>query len=1208
MAPKRREVEIDFSEIEEGMECLSINLSQELKLQSQYMKIEKDELVTKKAIVEQIGALISATFYDYELKVVGSTFTELGEKGCDLDLLLILAGHTVDFATGEVIKSVKDSLDPIEGRQIWKEQGHLPMNVHSITRKPYRKYFPLPPHAYCNYSTQQIVQLIGKLIPSDKFVVTPLDKAFVPIVRVFHRYTNTEIDLLVASTAPLQNSAYLSILTKFDSRFTELSFCIRAWVKAHKLEKRYNGFNSYACNLLLVRFLQYVATPAVLPTPEQIHSMHSACGDYFQINDVAFNWLNANEKFIENIWCSPNKQTLAELYSQFFKHYEGIDFFGKVIAQSKEEYLKPFSCTKILLDPYATLDDVVYPTTFVLCPIDKLRINNAARHVTFEKLNIFEECVNKTNHYFKSVGKADNGKLSELFKFTSKHDYKPETFQFEINDPKISRKMQKMSCKEFSENTDLHKTLVNWFFKVREFVEKDLSNYMRAYCDVVVDIYKEGIHVPVNFSGGLVYEVTLTFSQQIWYGRNQYKFTEGYLNGFAPIFQFPKGTEFPKGKLPDTVTISVAMYQKFTRCNVVMEVEKSSCKVNLSAISKLFKMKLTNLSLLPLVELEYDSVEHYQDTFKPLLEAEKIESEKRERSLQFRVRASFDGKLIVCRADQSFMVDRMRLGKNVSLWKGQNWVLGGTTKEIDPIGGTVVIETWYKHMATQYRDGLYILKCHSGTGSFDRISVALQTMKTSFSPSTLSIVLGREKPKRIDNVHQVINAPNMPKLNESQRNAIEHSLAHNFSIIQGPPGTGKTGTSTVLVYNLVRELKKTVLVCAPSNVAADNIACRMKESGLNVLRIYAYSREGVPTESSRRLDKFALHQILQTYPHLRDLKREMIENPTKQKIGIYDTEKEAIIDRLLDSVEVICTTCIAAFDKRLKKRKFDYVLIDEATQAMEPEVLIPLSLAERAILVGDHFQLGPTVMNQEALQAGLGLSFFERCVERGIVPIQLLLQYRMHPFLSAFPNKHFYNNVLRDAAMASKNVLLDNILPGYAGKPFIFIHATGRETRRGRSFVNYRESNEIEKFVGYLLRAGVKETSIGVITPYLSQKSCLHHKIIHSYVTKKFDINKIEVKTVDGYQGQEKDFVILSCVRSNHNGNVGFLNDRRRLNVALTRAKHGLFVIGNAELLAEDPSWEAMIRYLNDNKCIVSGRMGKFQNVKVNLPPIDVEL
>ncbi|GIY41624.1 regulator of nonsense transcripts 1 [Caerostris darwini] len=275
------------------------------------------------------------------------------------------------------------------------------------------------------------------------------------------------------------------------------------------------------------------------------------------------------------------------------------------------------------------------------------------------------------------------------------------------------------------------------------------------------------------------------------------------------------------------------------------------------------------------------------------------------------------------------------------------------------------------------------------------------------------------------------------------------------------------------------------------------------------------------------------------------------------------------------AADVVCCTCVGAGDARLEKFRFHSILIDESVQATKPQSLIPIVLgAKQLILVGDQCQLGSIVNSQEAANAGLSRSLFERLADLGTRPFRLEVQYRMHPRLSEFPSSFFYDGALQNGVGAEERKMAGVEFPWPRPDwPMCFYSCPGQEemSGAGTTYLNRTEAAEIARVVARLLRGGAKPEEIGVITPYEGQKKYLGglHPQLHQ---------SIEIANLDEFQGREKDLVILSCVRSSEHGRIGFLKEPRRLNVALTRARCGLIVIGNEKVLSKQPAWNKLIR------------------------------
>lgn len=244
------------------------------------------------------------------------------------------------------------------------------------------------------------------------------------------------------------------------------------------------------------------------------------------------------------------------------------------------------------------------------------------------------------------------------------------------------------------------------------------------------------------------------------------------------------------------------------------------------------------------------------------------------------------------------------------------------------------------------------------------------------------------------------------------------------------------------------------------------------------------------------------------------------------------------------------------------------------------------------VLVGDHCQLGPVTLSKPAARAGLAQSLFERLMLLGVRPIRLAVQYRMHPALSRWPSDTFYEGALQNGVTAAARSLPPGAFPWPAPPPLVFLTTLGAEeiSASGTSYLNRAEAAGVEKLVTHLLRVGIRPDQIGVITPYEGQRAHVVGTMLRSGPLRSELYAGVEVASVDAFQGREKDFIVLSCVRSNAHQGIGFLSDPRRLNVALTRARFGLFVLGNPAVLAKQPLWAALLHHFKDNGCMVEGK------------------
>ncbi|HET8859213.1 IGHMBP2 family helicase [Marivirga sp.] len=470
-------------------------------------------------------------------------------------------------------------------------------------------------------------------------------------------------------------------------------------------------------------------------------------------------------------------------------------------------------------------------------------------------------------------------------------------------------------------------------------------------------------------------------------------------------------------------------------------------------------------------------------------------------------------------------------------------------------------------------------------------------------------------------------------LNKKQKEIIEKALASNdIFLIHGPPGTGKTTTLSHLIKALFEKEKK-ILVTAPSNTAVDNILEKLQDLKIPSTRI------GNPIRMNENLLNLSLDVQLQDHPDyqqangiwnkiqllkkeqedyvpasgqnsrgLSDQKIIQLASSKKPYRGIQtaklrkmakwikiqqdinkgyeeaQTLQAKAIESILEKSAVICSTNSSAGSELLKDIIFDVVCIDEATQSTEPEALIPLVKGRKWILAGDHKQLPPTVKAKEANE--LSISLFERFqAELPEDRIDILtIQYRMHQDIMRFSNENFYANQLKAHPSVSKHSLKD--LPGFepypyinpsiedvvkASKPIVFIACTdGQEEQlaESHSWFNKKEIEITKEITDVLLSSRLFPEDIGIISPYDQQVSRLKSALKDYHV---------EIKSIDGFQGREKEVIILSLVRSNSEGNIGFLRDYRRLNVALTRAKRKLIIIGNPSTLQSNPIYKSLI-------------------------------
>lgn len=445
--------------------------------------------------------------------------------------------------------------------------------------------------------------------------------------------------------------------------------------------------------------------------------------------------------------------------------------------------------------------------------------------------------------------------------------------------------------------------------------------------------------------------------------------------------------------------------------------------------------------------------------------------------------------------------------------------------------------------------------------------------------------------------------PDIPGLNDSQGKALRKVLsALDVGIIHGPPGTGKTTTLVHAIKVAVNE-EKQVLVCAPSNAAVDLLADKLTEQGLRVLRIGHPAR--VTEQSlSKTLDaRIATHEH---YKELKDLRKKMgqlrdLAFKYKRKYGYAEKEQRRsllqeakamkadadvlefyIINDLLQNSDVITSTLVGSSHPVLRGKKYRSVFIDEAAQALEPACWIPILRAGRVIFAGDHCQLPPTIKSPEAARGGLAQTLFEKCIRRRPETASMLqVQYRMHEDIMHFSSNYFYHNALVAHSSVSTKTLTEGSLP------VEFIDTAGcgyAEAQDPETLSRYNNEegqlliSQIENLISSI---GIENWTytLGIITPYSAQVDRLTKlaessemlTALHAYVT---------INTVDAFQGQERDVIAISLVRSNEKAEVGFLNDIRRINVALTRARMKLIIIGDSATLGTHPFYVELLEYV----------------------------
>ena len=444
-----------------------------------------------------------------------------------------------------------------------------------------------------------------------------------------------------------------------------------------------------------------------------------------------------------------------------------------------------------------------------------------------------------------------------------------------------------------------------------------------------------------------------------------------------------------------------------------------------------------------------------------------------------------------------------------------------------------------------------------------------------------------------------------PYLNRTQEEAVNRVLwAKDVAVVHGPPGTGKTTTLVEAIYETLRR-ENQVLVCAQSNMAVDWISEKLVDRGINVLRI------GNPTRVNDKMLSFTYERRFEAHPDyemlwsirkaIRELRahRKRGDEKYHQKIERLKeraTELEVRINaQLFGEARVIACTLVGSANHLLEGQKFGTLFIDEAAQALEAACWIPIRRVSRVVLAGDHCQLPPTVKSIAALKGGLGKTLMERIVENKPEVVTLLkMQYRMNEEIMRFSSDWFYGNMVESAPEVKYRSILDFDIPMTWIDTSKFeipedSNVSFKEQFVGESFgrINKAEAEltllTLETYFNKIGKQRIldERLDVGIISPYRAQVQYLRRQIKKKEWAKPYR-QLISVNTVDGFQGQERDIILISLVRANDDGQIGFLRDLRRMNVAITRARMKLIILGDASTMTQHPFYRKLYNYIED--------------------------
>jgi ATP-dependent RNA/DNA helicase IGHMBP2 len=560
------------------------------------------------------------------------------------------------------------------------------------------------------------------------------------------------------------------------------------------------------------------------------------------------------------------------------------------------------------------------------------------------------------------------------------------------------------------------------------------------------------------------------------------------------------------------------------------------------------------------------------------------------------------------------VIHQLRFGMSAAVFSNHNAKADRVEGTISYISGNrLKIALRTDELPEWSRNGKLGIDAVFDANSYDEMENALKLAQTTADKKeegNLIKILTGEKTATFQTLSNPIS---LPELNHLQQEAVTKILeANELAVVHGPPGTGKTTTLVQAIKAIIQHERRQVLVVAPSNTAVDLLTEKLFDEGLNVVRV------GNPARVSERLmeltldSKMAAHNSNKEIKRLRKQASEYRDMAHKYKRNFGYAEREQrkalfaearniskevdkteqyIIDDVLSKANVITATLVGANHYTVKQRRYHTVVIDEAGQALEPACWIPILKAKKVVMAGDHCQLPPTIKSNEAAKEGLSTTLMEKCVSVHAEAVVLLEeQYRMHKTIMGFSSKEFYGDRLQaHSSVANRSLFGGDI-------PLAFIDTAGcgfDEKLEGTSISNPEEAHFLLKHLaGLISQLKVLHTvsefpSVAVISPYKHQVEVLKDQLL-SYQELRELGDVISVNTIDSFQGQERDIVYISMTRSNAESNIGFLTDIRRMNVAMTRARKKLVVIGDSATLSQLPFYADFITYAQEHNAYQS--------------------